>query len=115
MVTNNTTNFQKGDWIVFRKTKFSEHPTPRAIEVSPSRRGDGYTYVVEKYWVVVDTLENGNLVVCTRRGKHHVIEPDEFKVRKATLWDRLMRRSRFQETSEVAESDTYDSSSLAVG
>ena len=115
MVRRSNTRFRKGDWIVFRKTKFSEHPTSRAIEVTPSRQGDGYSYVVEKYWVVVDTLENGNIVVCTRRGKRHEIEPDEFKVRKATLWDRVLRRSRFQETSEVAESDVFDRQSLAAG
>lgn len=115
MVQLASTKFRKGDWIVFRKTKFSEHPTPRAIEVTPAKQGDGYSYVVEKYWVVVDTLENGNLVVCTRRGKRHEICPDDFQVRKATLWDRLLRRSRFRETSEVAESDIFDRNSVAVG
>lgn len=115
MVRATTTKFQKGDWIVFRKTKFSEHPTPRAIEVTPSQQGDGYSYVVEKYWVVVDVLEDGDLVVCTRRGKRHSIKPDEYQVRKANLWDRFFRRERFLETSEVAESDVFDRSSLATG
>lgn len=115
MVTKATSKFRKGDWIVFRKTKFSEHPTPRAIEVTPSRQGDGYTYVVEKYWVVVDTLDNGDLVVCTRRGKRHTISPDDYQVRKASLWDRFARRGRFLETSEVADSDIFDRSSVAAG
>lgn len=115
MVSKASAKFQKGDWIVFRKTKFSEHPTSRAIEVTPSQQGDGYSYVVEKYWVVVDVLEDGSLVVCTRRGKHHTIAPDEFQVRKANLWDRFARRNRFQETSEVADSGAFDRSTIAAG
>ena len=94
------TRFQPGDWVVFRKTKFGERPTDRAVEVTPCPNGDGYTYQVDKYWVVESMRPDGRVVVRTRRGKQHVIDAEDRRFRRANLIDRILRRSRFTETAD---------------
>ena len=94
--------FQKGDWVVYRKTKFGERPTGRAVEVTPCEHGDGYTYLVDKYWVV-ESVRGDRVTVRTRRGKRHEIEASDRRFRRAALWERLVHRSRFAETAENVE------------
>jgi len=48
-----------GDVVVYRKHKHTTHPGPRARQVDPSSKGDYYTYVVDKFWVVGQVLGNG--------------------------------------------------------
>ena len=48
-----------GDRIVYSKTKFSPLPAAQGASVySASDKGENYTYLVDKYWVVADVLEN---------------------------------------------------------
>ena len=47
-----------GTPVIFRKTKCSTHPGPRARGVHPSRQGDMYNYVVDKLWIVAETLDD---------------------------------------------------------
>ena len=96
------TSFSPGDWIVYCKTKFSRHPGPRARGIQPTEHGDGYVYMVDKYWVVDEVLGDGRLKLRTRRGKVHTVQPHDLCLRRPTLWERLIRRNRFEEIEENA-------------
>lgn len=85
---------QPGDWVVYRKTKHSTCPGPRATEISPSRGGDTYSYIVDKYWVVT-AVGDGSVRVRTRRGKEHEVEAGDPNLHRASWWERLRFRSRF--------------------
>ncbi|MFG0334589.1 MAG: hypothetical protein ACF8TS_14630 [Maioricimonas sp. JB049] len=93
--------FKPGDWVVYRKTKFTPLPGPRAQDVRPTEGGDDYVYSVDKFWTVADVLEDGQLVLRTRRGKTHTISPDDPLLRKAGLIERLIYRDRFPRLDEL--------------
>jgi hypothetical protein len=92
-----TVRLKVGDRIVYNKTKSSSHPGNRAREVFPCITGDNYTYVVEKYWVVADVLEDGRLVAKTRTGKFHFLNPSDLNLRKAGLVEKMRHHDRFPE------------------
>lgn len=102
-----TGTFEVGDWVIYRKTKFSRLPGPRAANVSAAAHGDEYRYTVDKYWVVRDVREDGTLLLQTRRGKQHVVRIDDPCLRRPNLWERLWHRSRF-EAGEDRESTRSD-------
>jgi hypothetical protein len=87
--------FVRGDRVVFRKMKFSTNPSPQAICVHPVAKGDNYSYIIEKFWVVADVLEGGMLLLKTRRGKTHLIHANDPKLRPATIWDRIRHGRKF--------------------
>ncbi|MCA9173888.1 MAG: hypothetical protein KDB14_05315 [Planctomycetales bacterium] len=87
-------DFQVGDWVVYRKTKFSASPGPRAVNVVPSAAGEEYSYQVDKYWVVVEVTD-GKLVLGTRRGKRHRVRLGDPCLRRASFWERRHHRRRF--------------------
>ena len=91
--------FQVGDWVIYRKTKFSEHPGPRAQHVRSLSGGDGYAYTVDKFWIVAESLADGQLRLKTRLGKEHVISADDPQLRRARWWERLFYRQRFEAVS----------------
>jgi hypothetical protein len=97
--------FQKGDRVVFRKSKFTPHPGPRAQDIRPAANGDDYCYVVDKFWVVADVMADGKLVLQTRRGKTHLVDADDPNLRHATLWDRIRHRTHFNQLP-VPESES---------
>ena len=100
-------SFQVADLIVYRKTKISVCPGQRARLVAPASNGDGYSYCVDKFWVVVSVASDGFLVAKTRRGKLHRLNPDDPSLRRATVLESLFARSRFPSPtvpSEVASS-----------
>lgn len=86
---------KKGDRVVYAKDKHSGSPGPRAQEVSASAKGDGYSYIVEKYWVVKEVRDDSTLLLLTRRGKEHVINQDDPGLRSPTIWERIFMRNRF--------------------
>ena len=88
-------SYQPGDWVVYCKTKYSHQPGPRAQNVSPAQRGDKYAYTVDKFWVVSDVLEDGKLVLQTRRGKEHVVDARDHDLHRARWWERLLYHRRF--------------------
>jgi hypothetical protein len=90
-------SFQQGDWVVFRRTKYTTHPGPRAKDVQATEHGDYYNYFVDKFWIVDEVLADGSLKLRTRRGKTHVVREDDPNLRRATLWERLRYRARFIE------------------
>ena len=93
-----------GDLAVYKKSKFSTAPGPRAKNVSPAAGGATYSYTVDKYWIVKTVLPNGDLVVQTPRGKEHTLAADDFSLRKPYLWERWFLRSRFRKLSESLKS-----------
>lgn len=87
--------YHPGDLVIYRRTKHSQHPGPRAQSVSPAANGDEYTYVVDKFWMVDQVGDDGSLTIRTRRGKTHTVSPDDPSLRKANWWERFWHRDRF--------------------
>ena len=95
-------NLKIGDLVVYTKEKRGLTPGPRATEVFPEHAGDGYHYLVDKQWIVVDVLPDGRLRLRTRTGKLHDVAADDRHLRRATLWDRLRYRKRFPRSPVAA-------------
>lgn len=100
----NAAELHRGDWVIYRKTKQSPQPGPRAEDVSPASHGDLYTYAVEKFWVVDAVQSDGAVVLVTHRGKRHVIDPSTPLLRKANWWERWRYRSRFEDVARHVQS-----------
>lgn len=92
----NSRNYRTGDWVIYRKTKHSEHPGPRARNVKPTPRGDLYAYTVDKFWVVAEVLQDGRLRLRTRLGKEHLVDADDPQLHRARWWERLVYKQRFR-------------------
>ena len=114
MKANKTTDFAPGDWVIYCKTKFSRQPGPRAQRIQPAPRGDGYVYLVDKFWIVDEVLPDGSLVLRTRRGKMHTVSPDDFCLRAANFWERMWHRDRFEEV-EAGTDETVSSGGTLAG
>ena len=90
-----SSQFKVGDWVIYRQQKHSTSPGPRAENIRPARRGEEYTYQVDKFWIVVAVNPDGSIVAKTRTGKEHVLDRDDLSLRKARWWERILWRSRF--------------------
>ncbi|MEX0824726.1 MAG: hypothetical protein WD119_01090 [Pirellulaceae bacterium] len=97
-------NLQPGDWVVYRKSKQSRVPGPRAQRITASQKGDNYGYIVDKFWVVDSVFEDGTVSVRTRRGKVHRLAAEDRCLRKATFFERLLHRHRFRDIDRDASS-----------
>ncbi len=93
------TMYKAGDWVIYRTSKCTAHPGPRAMQVSAAPNGELYSYDVEKFWVVVGLNSEGVVVLQTRRGKQHAVEASTPRLRHASWWERLVYRSRFPQVS----------------
>lgn len=89
-------HYHPGDWVIYRKTKFSTHPGPRAQNVNPATSGEQYSYTVDKFWIVAQVLAEGELLVNTRRGKLHRVSAGDPDLHRARWWERLFYRRRFE-------------------
>lgn len=89
-----TEQFRKGDPVIFAKTKFSARPGPRAEHISPASGGESYSYLVKKFWTVVDRTDT-RILAQTRRGKRHWIDLDDPALRAPTWWEQIRYRERF--------------------
>ena len=96
------TNWSPGDWAVYRKSKVSNAPGPRATNVHAAPKGDSYTYIVDKFWVVEELLPEGDLRLRTARGKTHVIRQNDPNLRRPSFVQRLVWRNRFRRIAESA-------------
>lgn len=96
-------SFQVGDWVIYRKSKHSPSPGERAQEIFPAAHGEDYSYYVDKFWVVARVMPDGRLTLRTRRGKEHVIAPDDPNLRLARWWEKLFYRRRFQNVERALE------------
>ena len=85
------------DLVVYTKQKHSVSPGPRAREVDAATRGESYSYTVDKFWVIKQLIEDGQLLLITRTGKQHAIHQNDPNLRKATLWERWYYRQRYRE------------------
>ncbi len=94
------TSFRPGDLVIYRKTKHSRQPGPRASNIQPARHGETYSYTVDKYWVVEEILNDGTIVVATRTGKKNRVHPDDHMLQRANWFQRLLYRSRFPAETE---------------
>lgn len=97
-----TVRYHVGDRVVFTRDKYTPCPGPRAKNVFATPNGETYHYQVDKYWVVVEVRADGGLVVETRRGKTHVVRPDNPQLRKASLYERLFKQRLFPHPSPQA-------------
>jgi len=102
-------HYRPGEVVVFMRQKYSQSPGPRARDVSPAETGESYTYVVDKYWLVAGMLDDGQLRVLTRTGKEHLINADDNRLRRPSLWERLFMRKKFPSTDLLSESRTTPS------
>lgn len=94
-LASGSNSYRRGDLVVYRKSKYSAHPGPRAKQISPEPLGEGYRYEVDKFWVVVEARENGQVLLRTRRGKEHLVAANHPCLRRAHWWERLLHRLRF--------------------
>ena len=84
-----------GEFVIFSKPKMSTHPSPRAKEIYPAQHGDTYSYIIEKFWKVVQVFDDDTIEIETRRGKRHRVNTNTPLLRKVGVWDRLLFRKRF--------------------
>ena len=101
------TTFRPGDLVVYRKTKHSTHPGPRAENIHPAPNGDNYSYTIDKFWLVQEVRADGRIVATTRRGKKNVVKADDPMLKRASLIHRILYRSRIARLLERA-GDTTD-------
>lgn len=97
-------NFQIGDRVVYTREKHTTKPGPRAKNVFATPHGETYEYQVDKFWVVAEVTD-GRLVLQTRRGKRHVVQNDDPRLRKASFWERLFLRNRFPSLDDSGSQD----------
>lgn len=95
MIRRKTTEWRPGDLVIYRKTKFSRHPGPRARDIAAAPHGDTYSYLVEKYWVVVSVHPEGEIELQTRTGKRHTCNSSDPNLRAASWWERVIHGHRF--------------------
>ena len=84
-----------GEFVVFSKLKTSSHPSPRAKAIHPAQHGEYYSYIIEKFWKVVQVIDDETIEVETRRGKRHRLNKNTLLMRKAGLLHQLFSRHRF--------------------
>jgi hypothetical protein len=89
------TRFRPGDVVVYRRQKSSTVPGSRARDVRPATSGDTYSYVVDKFWRVIDVLPDDTVVAWTRKRKRHTIAAGDPNLRHVRWWERLLFRHRF--------------------
>ncbi len=87
--------FEPGDPVFYFVTKDSSRPGPRAENVAPASQGDTYRYRVKKFWRVAKILEDGRLLLYTRRGKQHVCAVGDRNLCKPSILGRFWYRKRF--------------------
>lgn len=88
-------SLQAGDRVIYHAQKCGPRPGSSARGVQPSRRGEDYNYHVPKFWVVEEVLDKCVVVLRTRKGKRRELPVDDPRLRRASLVERILYRSRF--------------------
>lgn len=84
-----------GDWVIYRKSKSSSSPGPRARKVFATKRGETYSYVVDKYWLIQSRVDDRTFLLSTRTGKEHLVAAGDPNLRPAKWWERWLLAGRF--------------------
>jgi hypothetical protein len=87
--------FSPGEQVIYRRFKYTSCPGPRATHVIPSPRGEHYAYHVDKFWIVLEELDDDTLVVLTRRGRQRFVRRNDPKLRRPSLWERIRYGHQF--------------------
>ncbi len=106
-------HFKRGDRVVFAKDKWSDHPGPRAHEVHPARWGDSYVYKVDKFYRAIEDEADGRVTLITRKGRTHVVDVTDPRLRHASLWHRLRYGDRFPKLDEFADDANQDTPGIS--
>ncbi|MEE2938505.1 MAG: hypothetical protein VYA84_21155 [Planctomycetota bacterium] len=96
-------DWSPGDWAVYRKSKRSVSPGPRAYNIMAASKGDSYTYVVEKFWIVESVTPDKEVCLRTARGKRNRISLDDPNLRRPSWYQRILWRARFREVEESVD------------
>lgn len=88
-------SWEPGQWAIYRKSKQSTTPGPRASRIQANSKGESYSYVVDKFWVVQNVLPEGELCLRTASGKTHQVPLDDPNLRRPTILERFLWRDRF--------------------
>jgi hypothetical protein len=107
--------YRAGDRVIYTATKHSAHPGPRAEAVAPEPNGEGYSYAVKKYWLVVQVQPDGTLTVVTRRGKQRHVTASDPRLRPAKWWENFFFRSRFPQWPPNEDTTPQQPSATALG
>ncbi|WP_047812766.1 hypothetical protein [Rhodopirellula islandica] len=99
--------WKPGDWAIYRKSKRSKVPGPRASSVKPNLKGETYNYVVEKFWMVDEVNSDGTLTMRTTRGKTHRVLADDPNLTHPSWFARLRWRERFVAIESQLGKSTY--------
>ena len=106
--------FRSGDYVIYKKTKFSRRPGPRAANVRPASNGDSYAYTVDKFWVVQRVADDGTVVLRTPGGKVRHVQSDDPLLRRANWFERWRYRDRFESSLEKDEAEMLSSPGSAA-
>lgn len=98
-----------GDWVIYKMQKASSSPGPRAKATTASSKGENYTYIVDKFWIV-EAVEGDEFLLRTRKGKQHRINKSDSRLRKPSWFQKLMYSSRFKAVEASLENSTEVSS-----
>ena len=106
-------SYKTGDPVVFIVSKVSTEPGRRAAGVRPAPHGDTYNYTVRKYWLVVGRSLAGQLLLATRRGKIHLVDEKDFRLRPARWWERLLLAERFPKLDHLQRTGALSADAIA--
>ena len=101
-VTEMLYDYKPGDPVIFRVTKQSTDPGPRAVDVHPAQSGETYSYQVDKFWTV-RTVADDSVQLVTRRGKERQVSKNDIRLRHARWWERWIYASRFPKLSQFKD------------
>ena len=100
--------FEPGAVVVYEMEKHSLDPGPRARNVTAQKRGDGYSYVVDKYWIVL-RREADQVVLKTPKGKTRTVDLSHPNLRRPSLRERiwlwLLARERLHALREAFQEE----------
>jgi hypothetical protein len=92
--------YKPGMRVIYWRERRSARPSPKAKDVRPEAAGEGYRYYVPKFWIVDAVLPNGRIVLHSRQGKIHELDPADPNLRPARFWERLRFGGRFPASQE---------------
>ena len=93
-------SYKIGQPVVYRRFKHSARPGVRADNVVPEPLGEGYTYEVDKYWVIQEVRDE-TVLLRTRRGKAHEVQMHDPRLRRASFMERLFKGKRFPRLDDL--------------